>query len=129
MKGILRCQKLSLVKYVRLCDLLINLFGGGVRVLFNKAAVADIFEILLLLEGSSDVSDPRLETHIVLLLDAPAQSLSGWVKLSEEGDFWVGCWFCSVFSGWFGRWAWLLFMRVCLEVELVIAHDSVVQVA
>ena len=67
MKRILRSQKLSLIKYIRLSDLLINLFGGHVRVLLQEAAVADIVKVLLLLQGLPDVGDARLETHIILL--------------------------------------------------------------
>jgi hypothetical protein len=46
MKRILRGKELSLVKNIRLCDLLVDLLGSRLVIIFDEAAVANILKVL-----------------------------------------------------------------------------------
>jgi hypothetical protein len=129
MKRILRGQELSLVKNIRLSDLLVDLLGSRLVIIFDEAAVANILEILFFIQGSSKICYPRLEAHVIA--EAAAHSLSRWIKLGKQRDLRVGLF--MIFQG--GWWAWglllcvwgLLFAR--RNVVLVVTHDPIVEIA
>lgn len=79
MKRILRSKELPLVKDIRLCDLLVDLLGSRLVIIFYEAAVANILEVLFFIQGSSEICYPRLEAHVIT--EAAAHPLGRWIKL------------------------------------------------
>jgi hypothetical protein len=78
MKRILRCKELSLVKDIRLSDLLVDLLGSRLVIIFDEAAVAHILKVLFLFQGPSDICYPRLETHVIA--ETATHPLGRWIK-------------------------------------------------
>jgi hypothetical protein len=78
MKRILRSKELSLVKDIRLSDLLVDLLGSRLVIIFNEAAIAHIIKVLFLFQGPSDICNPRLETHVIA--ETATHSLGRWIK-------------------------------------------------
>ena len=78
MKRILRGKELSLVKDIRLSDLLVDLLGCRLVIIFDEAAVAHILKVLFFLQGPSDISNPRLETHVIP--ETATHPLRRWIK-------------------------------------------------
>ena len=81
MKRILRSKELSLVKDIRLSDLLVDLLGSCLVIVFDEATVAHIIKVLFFFKGPSNICYPRLETHIIA--EAATHPLGRRIKFGQ----------------------------------------------